>query len=60
MRPRRPLRYANVERLIDIQPLGEANFCADFPDYSTENVRRGKSSGSTGSGTLSQYAIGAE
>jgi MoaA/NifB/PqqE/SkfB family radical SAM enzyme len=29
----------NVERLIDIQPHGEANFCVDFPDYSMGNVR---------------------
>ncbi len=30
---------ANVEKLIDIQPSGEANFCVDFPDYSFGNVR---------------------
>jgi MoaA/NifB/PqqE/SkfB family radical SAM enzyme len=30
---------ANVEKLIDIQPSGEANFCVDFPDYSLGNVR---------------------
>jgi MoaA/NifB/PqqE/SkfB family radical SAM enzyme len=30
---------ANVEKLIDIQPTGEANFCVDFPDYSFGNVR---------------------
>jgi radical SAM protein with 4Fe4S-binding SPASM domain len=29
----------NVEKLIDIQPNGEANFCVDFPDYSIGNVR---------------------
>ena len=29
----------NVERLIDIQPDGEANFCVDFPDYSIGNVK---------------------
>jgi radical SAM protein with 4Fe4S-binding SPASM domain len=28
-----------VEKLIDIQPSGEANFCVDFPDYSIGNVR---------------------
>jgi MoaA/NifB/PqqE/SkfB family radical SAM enzyme len=28
----------NVERLIDIQPTGEANFCVDFPDCSIGNV----------------------
>jgi MoaA/NifB/PqqE/SkfB family radical SAM enzyme len=28
----------NVERLIDIQPNGDANFCVDFPDYSFGNV----------------------
>jgi MoaA/NifB/PqqE/SkfB family radical SAM enzyme len=30
----------NVEKLIDIQPNGEANFCVDLPDYSIGNVRR--------------------
>jgi MoaA/NifB/PqqE/SkfB family radical SAM enzyme len=30
----------NVERLIDIQPDGEANFCIDFPDYSLGNVKK--------------------
>jgi len=29
----------NVERLIDIQPSGDANFCVDFPDYGIGNVR---------------------
>jgi radical SAM protein with 4Fe4S-binding SPASM domain len=29
----------NVERLIDIQPGGDANFCVDFPDYTFGNVR---------------------
>ncbi len=29
----------NAERLIDIQPTGEANSCVDFPDYSFGNVR---------------------
>jgi MoaA/NifB/PqqE/SkfB family radical SAM enzyme len=29
----------NVEKLIDIQPDGSANFCVDFPDYSFGNVR---------------------
>ena len=28
----------NVEKLIDIQPDGRANFCVDFPDYSMGNV----------------------
>jgi radical SAM protein with 4Fe4S-binding SPASM domain len=28
----------NVERLIDIQPQGKANFCVDFPDYEIGNV----------------------
>ncbi|HUJ43687.1 MAG TPA: radical SAM/SPASM domain-containing protein [Opitutaceae bacterium] len=31
---------ANVERLIDVQPAGEANFCVDFPDGSLGNVRQ--------------------
>ncbi len=31
---------ANVERLIDIQPNGDANFCVDFPDGVLGNVRR--------------------
>lgn len=29
----------NVERLVDIQPDGRANFCVDYPDYSIGNVR---------------------
>lgn len=29
----------NVERLIDIQPGGDANFCVDFPDYIIGNVK---------------------
>jgi putative peptidoglycan lipid II flippase len=33
------VKCANVERLIDIQPGGEADFCVDFPDYSIGNVR---------------------
>jgi len=37
--PAGPAACANVEKLIDIQPSGEANFCVDFPDYSIGNVR---------------------
>lgn len=33
------LQCHNVERLIDIQPDGSANFCVDFPDFSLGNVR---------------------
>jgi sulfatase maturation enzyme AslB (radical SAM superfamily) len=33
------LKCNNVEKLIDIQPDGEANFCVDFPDYSIGNVK---------------------
>jgi radical SAM protein with 4Fe4S-binding SPASM domain len=29
----------NIEKLIDIQPDGSANFCVDFVDYSFGNVR---------------------
>lgn len=29
----------NVEKLIDIQPDGQANFCIDYPDYSFGNVK---------------------
>jgi radical SAM protein with 4Fe4S-binding SPASM domain len=29
----------NLDRLIDIQPTGDANSCVDFPDYSFGNVR---------------------
>jgi MoaA/NifB/PqqE/SkfB family radical SAM enzyme len=29
----------NVERLIDIQPNGKANFCVDLPDFSFGNVK---------------------
>jgi len=34
-----PPECSNVERLIDIQPTGEANFCVDLPDGSLGNVR---------------------
>ena len=33
-------RCSNVEKLIDIQPNGDANFCVDFPDYTFGNVRQ--------------------
>jgi MoaA/NifB/PqqE/SkfB family radical SAM enzyme len=33
-----PLACSNVEKLIDVQPSGEASFCVDFPDYSIGNV----------------------
>ncbi len=29
----------NIEKLIDIQPHGEANFCVDFPDYVIGNIK---------------------
>jgi MoaA/NifB/PqqE/SkfB family radical SAM enzyme len=29
----------NIEKLIDIQPEGNANFCVDTPDYSFGNVK---------------------
>ncbi len=32
-------RCMNVERLIDIQPNGNANFCVDFPDFVIGNVK---------------------
>ncbi len=35
-----PLHCTNVEKLIDIQPNGEANFCVDYPDYAFGNVRQ--------------------
>jgi MoaA/NifB/PqqE/SkfB family radical SAM enzyme len=34
-----PLNCLNVEKLIDIQPDGSANFCVDFVDYSFGNVK---------------------
>jgi MoaA/NifB/PqqE/SkfB family radical SAM enzyme len=34
-----PTHCTNVEKLIDIQPSGEADFCVDFPDYSFGNVK---------------------
>jgi radical SAM protein with 4Fe4S-binding SPASM domain len=37
--PVMPLHCTNVEKLIDIQPNGDANFCVDFVDYSFGNVR---------------------
>ena len=33
------LTCMNVEKLIDIQPNGDANFCVDFPDYCIGNVK---------------------
>ena len=33
------LQCSNIERLIDIQPAGEANFCVDIIDYSFGNAR---------------------
>jgi MoaA/NifB/PqqE/SkfB family radical SAM enzyme len=33
------LQCTNVEKLIDIQPDGSANFCVDNPDYSFGNVK---------------------
>jgi MoaA/NifB/PqqE/SkfB family radical SAM enzyme len=35
----RTSRCANVEKLIDIQPQGNANFCVDFPDYTIGNIK---------------------
>ncbi len=35
-----PQHCTNIEKLIDIQPDGEANFCVDFIDYSIGNVRQ--------------------
>jgi radical SAM protein with 4Fe4S-binding SPASM domain len=32
-------KCTNVEKLIDIQPDGNANFCVDNPDYSFGNVK---------------------
>jgi MoaA/NifB/PqqE/SkfB family radical SAM enzyme len=34
-----PMPCSNAEKLIDIQPDGEANCCVDTPDYSFGNVR---------------------
>jgi radical SAM protein with 4Fe4S-binding SPASM domain len=34
-----PQSCMNVERLIDIQPNGDVNFCVDFPDYCFGNVK---------------------
>ena len=34
-----PRNCQNIEKLIDIQPDGSANFCVDFVDYSFGNVR---------------------
>ena len=33
------LTFTNIEKLIDIQPNGDANFCVDFPDYCIGNVK---------------------
>lgn len=34
-----PRHCLNVEKLIDIQPDGSANFCVDFVDYSFGNIK---------------------
>ena len=34
-----PARCMNVERLLDVQPNGDVNFCVDFPDYVIGNAR---------------------
>ncbi len=34
-----PQHCTNVEKLIDIQPDGRANFCVDFPDFAFGNVK---------------------
>ena len=34
-----PQHCNNIDKLIDIQPNGDANFCVDFVDYSFGNVR---------------------
>ena len=39
-RPSARRSVSNMERLIDIQPNGEANFCVDLPDGSLGDVRR--------------------
>jgi MoaA/NifB/PqqE/SkfB family radical SAM enzyme len=36
--PVRSPECRNVERLIDVQPTGDANSCVDFPDYTIGNV----------------------
>jgi len=37
-----PIDCQNIEKFIDIQPNGNANFCTDFPDYSIGNVKESK------------------
>lgn len=37
--PVKSTHCTNVEKLLDIQPTGEANFCVDFPDYCFGNVK---------------------
>ena len=37
--PVEPLQCNAIEKWIDIQPSGDANFCVDFPDYVIGNVR---------------------
>ncbi len=34
-----PRHCQNIDKLIDIQPDGSANFCVDFIDYSFGNVQ---------------------
>ena len=38
-KPVKPFQCSNIERLIDIQPNGDANFCVDTPDFVIGNVK---------------------
>jgi MoaA/NifB/PqqE/SkfB family radical SAM enzyme len=49
------LTCMNIEKLIDIQPDGEANFCVDFPDYSIGNVQEASISDIWNSPRASQF-----
>jgi MoaA/NifB/PqqE/SkfB family radical SAM enzyme len=37
--PVKQFRCSNTDKLIDIQPQGDVNFCVDTPDYTFGNVR---------------------
>ena len=37
--PVKSFRCSSIEKLIDIQPTGDVNFCVDMPDYVFGNVR---------------------
>jgi len=50
-----PPECTNIEKLIDIQPDGNANFCVDTPDYSFGNIKDSTIETVWNSGRASQF-----